>query len=78
MNFPQQQRIGLAVLAAAVVVFLIPALIPALRTGPWVWISLGLQIIVTVAMLVYLVRFVRHQRDDYWRERGKDPRHPEL
>jgi hypothetical protein len=62
----------------AVVVVLTPAWIPALHTEPWEWIVVGAQAIVVVAMLVYLVRFVRKQRDDYWRERGKDPKHPEL
>lgn len=78
MNFSRQQRIGLALIAVAVVVFLIPALMPPLRTGPWIWITLGLQSIVTVTMLVYLGRFVRNQRNDYWRERGKNPKHPEI
>ena len=52
--------------------------IPELRTGLWVWIRLAFQTVFTVGMVVYLVRIVRKQRDDYWRERGKDPRHPEL
>ncbi len=78
MNFSRQQRIGLALIAVAVVVFLIPALMPPLRTGPWIWITPGLQSIVTVTMLVYLGRFVRNQRNDYWRERGKNPKHPEI
>lgn len=30
------------------------------------------------SLMIYLVRFTRKQRDDYWRERGKDPKHPEL
>jgi Ca2+/H+ antiporter len=81
MPSPIQQPIPPALAAitvAAVAVILIPTWIPALRTGPWEWIIISLQAIVTVAMVVYLVRFVRKQRDDYWRERGKDPKHPEL
>jgi phosphatidylserine synthase len=81
MNTPQRQHIGLPALAAMVAmvaVFLIPAWIPALRTAPWEWIVVAIQAILTVALVVYLVRFVRKQRDDYWRERGKDPRHPEA
>jgi len=59
-------------------VLLILGSIPELRTGFWVWIRLAFQIVFTVGMVVYLVRVVRKQRDDYWRERGEDPRHPEL
>jgi Ca2+/H+ antiporter len=81
MQSPKKQAFPPALAAitlAAVVVILIPPWIPALRTGPWEWIIIFLQAVVTVAMVVYLVRFVRKQRDDYWRERGKDPKHPEL
>jgi hypothetical protein len=39
---------------------------------------MAVQAVLSVAMVVYLVRFVRKQRDDYWRERGKDPKHPEA
>lgn len=69
---------ALTALAVAVVVVLIPAWIPALHTEPWEWIVVAAQAIVVVALGVYLVRFVGKQRDDYWRERGKDPKHPEA
>lgn len=38
------------------------------------WIIVVTQGLITVAMVVYLVWFVRKQRD--WRERGKDSKHP--
>lgn len=67
-----------SVAVAALLVFLLPSLLPALRAEPWSWIVIVLQGIYTVALGAYLVWFVRKQRDDYWRERGKDPKHPEL
>lgn len=81
MSSPQRRSIALPALVAAVlavVVFLIPALLPAALLEPWEWSIVVIQGILTVAMVVYLVRLVRKQRDDYWRERGKDPRHPEM
>jgi uncharacterized membrane protein len=83
MSSAQRQRMPLPppVLVAAGVaaaVSLIRAFIPALRTEPWDWILLAFQAIVLVVTVSYLVKFVRKQRDDYWREHGKDPKHPEL
>jgi uncharacterized membrane protein len=81
MSTPQRQRIPLPLLVLAAVggaVSLVRALIPASRTGQWEWVFLGLYAIVLVGMLTYLVKFVRRQRDDYWRERGKVPKHPEI
>lgn len=62
-------------------VSLIRGLIPALRTEQWEWLTwvlLAFQAIVLVTAMVYFVRFLREQKDDYWRERGKDPKHPEV
>jgi heme/copper-type cytochrome/quinol oxidase subunit 2 len=69
---------ALAIWMGALVVSLIPPWIPVLRTGTWGLIILAVQIVIVVAVVVLLVRFVRKQRDDYWRERGKDPKHPEI
>lgn len=44
--------------------------------SPWFWVALAIQLISLVVALVYLVRFMRSRRDDYWRERGRDPRNP--
>ena len=81
MSTPQRQRIPrplliLVTLGAAVSV--ISALTPASRTAPWEWIVIALQAFIAVTLVVYLVRFVRKQRDDYWREQGKVPKHPEA
>lgn len=81
MNSPQRRPIALPallVMVLGVAVFLIPAWLPAELRDQWEWIIVVIQVLVTVAMVVYLVWFVRKQRDDYWRERGKDPKHPEL
>lgn len=69
-----------AVLAVVIAVtfFLIPGWLPAEFRSRWEWIIATIQCIAAMAMVVYLVWFVRRQRDDYWRERGKDPKHPEL
>jgi Flp pilus assembly pilin Flp len=81
MNSPQRRRIALPALIAvvlAVTVFLIPAWLPVDLRDQWEWIIIVLQGLITVGMVVYVVWFVRKQRDDYWLERGKDPKHPEL
>jgi hypothetical protein len=86
MSTPQRQRTPLPppVLVALVVgaaVSLIRGLIPALRTEQWEWLTwmlLAFQVIVLVTAMVYYVRFLREQQNDYWRERGKDPKHPEV
>jgi hypothetical protein len=46
-------------------------------TEPWVWIKLGILAIGTIILIVWATRFSLWQRDEYWRERGKDPKHPE-
>lgn len=43
---------------------------------PWNWIAMAIQFVSLLIGLVYLVRFIRGQRDDYWRERGRDPKDP--
>lgn len=81
MNSPQQRRPtlvpGLLILVLAVMFFLIPAWLPAELRNQWQGIIVIIQVLLTVALVAFLVWFVRKQRDDYWRERGKDPRHPE-
>jgi hypothetical protein len=43
---------------------------------PWIWIKVLILGIGTVILLVLAVRFSLWQRDEYWRERGRDPKHP--
>jgi hypothetical protein len=45
--------------------------------APWIWIVLIIQALVLIVLIVNLRRLVRSQRDDYWKERGRDPRHPD-
>jgi hypothetical protein len=66
-----------AAVGLAVAVSWLRTFVPALRTELWGWILLAVQAIVLVIVIAYFVRFLRGQRDDYWRERGKDPKHPE-
>lgn len=44
---------------------------------PWVWVKLAVLGVATIIFLTWLTRFSLWQRDEYWRERGKDPKHPE-
>jgi hypothetical protein len=46
-------------------------------TEPWVWIILAIPAMGTIILIVWATRFSLWQRDEYWRERGKDPKHPE-
>ena len=45
-------------------------------TGPWLWIGAAVQVVAAITLVVCLVSMVRGQRDDYWKERGQDPRNP--
>lgn len=79
MSSPQRQQIPLPLLVLitlGVAVSVISALTPASRTAPWEWIDIALQAFIAMTLVVYLVKFVRKQRDDYWREQGKEPKHP--
>ena len=44
---------------------------------PWVWIRLGVLAAGTTVFAIWVTRFSLWQRDEYWRERGRDPKHPE-
>lgn len=44
---------------------------------PWFWTRTILLAIAAIVMIVLITRFSLWQRDEYWRERGKDPKHPE-
>jgi hypothetical protein len=47
------------------------------RKEIWLWTRTILFTIAVIVMIVLLTRFTLWQRDEYWRERGKDPKHPE-
>ncbi len=44
--------------------------------SPWFWVLLAIQAVALIVAVIFLVRFVRAQRDEYWKERGRDPRNP--
>ncbi|GAB12899.1 hypothetical protein ARGLB_028_00240 [Arthrobacter globiformis NBRC 12137] len=46
-------------------------------TEPWLWIKVGVIVVGTIIFGIWVIRFSLWQRDEYWRERGKDPKHPE-
>jgi hypothetical protein len=57
-------------------VFAVLNLIPNI---PWPWRA-GMLAVEVVFVIVYgtaAVRLSLWQRDEYWRERGRDPKHPE-
>ena len=81
MESPRQRNSGLIpgilLLVFGVTFFVITALLPSEFRDQWQPVIVIIQVLFTVALVGYLAWFVRKQRDDYWRERGKDPRHPE-
>ena len=44
---------------------------------PWVWVKLAVLAVGTIIFLIWVTRFSLWQRDEYWRQRGKDPKHPD-
>jgi hypothetical protein len=58
MNTPQRRQIALPVLAmVAALAVLLPAWVPVLRAAPWDCIVTAVQAVLSVAMVVYLVRW---------------------
>ncbi|HEY8701588.1 MAG TPA: hypothetical protein VIM08_11625 [Arthrobacter sp.] len=43
----------------------------------WVIVKVAVEIVFVIVYGVAVIRFSLWQRDEYWRERGRDPRHPE-
>lgn len=46
-------------------------------SDPWAWIKLAVLAAGTTLLVIWVMRFSLWQRDEYWRERGRDPKHPE-
>ncbi|BCW67158.1 hypothetical protein NicSoilB4_19210 [Arthrobacter sp. NicSoilB4] len=44
---------------------------------PWLWTRTILFGVAVVVMAVQISRFSLWQRDEYWGEKGRDPKHPE-
>lgn len=57
-------------------VMLILTLLP-IDAEPWVWVKMAILASGTIVLTVWTARFSLWQRDEYWRERGRDPKHPE-
>lgn len=74
----QRKRTQVAGLVAVLCLLIASLFLRALVDGdsPWVWVGVVIQAIAVVTVVVYLVRAVRRQRGDYWKERGRNPRDP--
>lgn len=63
MNSPQQRKStlvpGLFILVLAVTLFLVPAWLPAEFRDQWQWLIVLIQGLLTVALVAFLVWFVR-------------------
>jgi uncharacterized membrane protein len=57
-------------------VMLVLSLLP-ITTEPWLWIKVAIIATGTIILGIWVTRFSLWQRDEYWRERGKDPKHPQ-
>jgi hypothetical protein len=44
---------------------------------PWLWTRTILFGIAVIVLGVQATKFSLWQRDEYWREKGRDPKHPE-
>ena len=44
---------------------------------PWVIAKVAVEIVFVIVLGVAVIRFSLWQRAEYWRERGRDPKHPE-
>lgn len=44
---------------------------------PWFWTRSILFGVAVVVLCVQVTRFSLWQRDEYWREQGRDPKHPD-
>ncbi|WP_442542581.1 hypothetical protein ACSBOX_11555 [Arthrobacter sp. KN11-1C] len=68
-------------LALPIVVFEFVASVLSLMgidSEPRLWIRTIILAVAVTVLCVQVTRFTLWQRDEYWRERGKDPKHPEL
>lgn len=72
----KQQRLMLVAMFSVLIVSWLNNLLSFVE--PWSWLILGIQAGLTIISIALLTRFVLRQRDEYWLERGKDPKHPEL
>ena len=48
-----------------------------IESEPWVWGKVAVLAVGTIIFIIWATRFSLWQRDEYWRERGRDPKHPD-
>lgn len=79
MKKAQQKKLAIFAAVAVLVLFAASQVTRSLvdAEGPWVWLGVAFQAIALVILITCLVKSVRSQRDDYWRERGRDTRNPD-
>ena len=54
----------------------VTSFVPEETAAFWYWLVRILQTAAIVVGIVFLVRYVLAQRDDYWRERNRNPKGP--
>lgn len=76
---PAKRRRPLIVGSIAFIVFFVAALTDRIldySDGIGLWLPVAVQVVATVTFVACLARVVLDQRDDYWKERGRDPKDP--
>jgi hypothetical protein len=63
---------SLALALATITLNLMPS-----NSEPWAWIKVAVLAAGTTFLIIWVTRFSLWQRDEYWRERDRDPKHPE-
>lgn len=58
---------------AAFVLAVVGSILNWATSGLWEWVGVGMTVVAAIIVVSGLVRLVRRQRDDYWRERGHGP-----
>lgn len=59
-----------------IIIFGVLNFLPAIPL-PWAIAKVAVEIVFVVVFGVAVIRFSLWQRAEYWRERGRDPKHPE-
>jgi hypothetical protein len=44
---------------------------------PWLQVKTAIKVVGAIVFCIWVTRFSLWQRDEYWRERGRDPKHAE-
>lgn len=73
----KRQLTHIAYFGVFLVLVMITLNLMPIEPGLWLWIKGAVLAVGTVVFVVWVTRFSLWQRNEYWRERGKDPKHPE-